>query len=209
MKDADDVEDSDGRVRRPARDRSPGRRDGHRVGRRDEPHQPVDATRAWSPLQRQPAELRPAPSRREYCADFRRAFAANLGVDESALAPAAKAAALATIDAAVADGSMTKAVGDRLRARIEAAGADGCALLAGRVSAIRGAAGAGKVRAALGVVQTASRQRPRRSVSHRPSLAPGCGRAIRSRRSPRPRACRMRPCRWRSSRRSRPTSMRP
>ncbi len=88
----------------------------------------------------------------EYCADFRRAFAANLGVDESALAPAAKAAALATIDAAVADGSMTKAVGDRLRARIEAAGADGCALLAGRVSAIRGAAGAGKVRAALGVV---------------------------------------------------------
>ena len=87
----------------------------------------------------------------EYCADFRRAFAANLGVDESALAPAAKAAALATIDAAVADGSVTKAVGDRLRARIEAAGADGCALLAGRVGAIRGAAGAGKVRAALGV----------------------------------------------------------
>ena len=45
----------------------------------------------------------------EYCADFRRAFAANLGVDVSALAPAAKAAALATIDAAVADGTMPKA----------------------------------------------------------------------------------------------------
>lgn len=89
----------------------------------------------------------------EYCAAFRRAYAANLGVDESALAPAARAAALATIDAAVADGSMTKARGDRLKTRIEAAAADGCALLAGRVAAIRRAAGAGKVRAGLGVAK--------------------------------------------------------
>lgn len=92
----------------------------------------------------------------EYCADFRRAFAANLGVDENALAPAAKAAALATIDAAVADGSMPAARGERLKARIEAAAADGCALLAGRVAAIRDAAGGpAKVRAARGVVNDA------------------------------------------------------
>lgn len=89
----------------------------------------------------------------EYCADFRRAFAANLGVAEGALAPAAKSAALATIDAAVADGTMPKARGDKLKARIEAADADGCALLAGRIAALRGAAGAGNVQAALGVVK--------------------------------------------------------
>jgi hypothetical protein len=89
----------------------------------------------------------------EYCADFRRALAANLGVDESALAPAARAAAIATIDAAVADGTMAKARGDRLKARIEAAGANGCALLAGRLGALRAATGPAKVRAALGVVK--------------------------------------------------------
>ena len=70
----------------------------------------------------------------EYCAVFRRAFAANLGVEESALAPAARAASLATIDVAVADGRMTKATGDRLKARIEKADADGCSLLAGRLA---------------------------------------------------------------------------
>ena len=91
----------------------------------------------------------------EYCADFRREFAANLGVDVSALAPAAKAAALATIDAAVADGTMQKARADRLKARIEAADADGCALLAGRVAAIRKAAAPGTARVGLGVVKNA------------------------------------------------------
>ena len=83
------------------------------------------------------AAASPSPAARatgEYCAAFRRAFAANLGVEESALAPAAKAASLATIDAAVADGRMTKATGDRLKARIEKADADGCALLAGRLA---------------------------------------------------------------------------
>ena len=78
-------------------------------------------------------------------------------MDESALAPAAKKAAVATIDAAVADGTLPKARGDRLKARIEAADADGCALLAGRIGAravagAAGAAGGGTVRAALGVV---------------------------------------------------------
>jgi hypothetical protein len=80
----------------------------------------------------------------EYCAAFRRAFAANLGVEESALAPAAKAAAIATIDAAVADGRLTKAVGDRLKTRIEKADADGCALLAGRLARAGAVVGAAK-----------------------------------------------------------------
>lgn len=79
----------------------------------------------------------------KFCADFRRAFAANLGVQESALVPAARKAAASTIDAAVADGTMTKAAGDRRKARIEAAGADACRLLGGRIGP----------RAGLGVVR--------------------------------------------------------
>jgi hypothetical protein len=88
-----------------------------------------------------PAAVRPAAPG-QFCTDFRKAFAAQLGVDESALAPAAKAAAIATVDAAVADGRMTTAVADRLKARIEAANADGCALLAGRIGAVKSALGA-------------------------------------------------------------------
>ncbi len=80
----------------------------------------------------------------EYCAEFRRAFAANLGVEESALAPAAKQAAISTIDAAVAVGRMTKAAGDRLKARIDKAAADGCALLAGRLGRAGAVVGAAK-----------------------------------------------------------------
>jgi ribosomal protein S20 len=97
-----------------------------------------------------PSASAPATGARvaEYCADFRKAFAANLGVDESALAPAAKAAAISTIDTAVADGTMTKAAGDRIKTRIESADADGCALLAGRLGAVRAATGA-----AVGVVR--------------------------------------------------------
>lgn len=80
----------------------------------------------------------------EYCADFRRAFAANLGVDESALTPAAKAAAIATIDAAVRDGRMSKAVADRLKSRIEKADGDGCAFLAGRLARAAAVVGVAK-----------------------------------------------------------------
>ena len=87
------------------------------------------------------------------CAAFRKAFAANLGVDESALAPAAKSAALSTIDAAVAAGDLPAAAGDRLKARIEAAAADGCALLAGRAGRLAGAAGAGASHPALGAAK--------------------------------------------------------
>ena len=92
----------------------------------------------------------------EYCAAFRKAFASALGVDESALAPAAKSAAIATIDGAVTEGKLPQAAADRLKARIEAAAGDGCALLAGRVGRIAAAAGrpaAGGAGAALGVVK--------------------------------------------------------
>jgi ribosomal protein S20 len=67
----------------------------------------------------------------EYCADFRAAFAANLGVSEAEMTAAARKAAISTVDKAVADGDMTKAAGDQLKARINAAPADGCAVLAG------------------------------------------------------------------------------
>jgi ribosomal protein S20 len=88
----------------------------------------------------------------QYCAAFRRAFAANLGVDESALAPAAKQAAISAIDAAVAAGTITKVAGDRLKARIDAAAASGCALLAGRLGALRAGA-ANSAAGALGVAR--------------------------------------------------------
>jgi ribosomal protein S20 len=87
----------------------------------------------------------------EACATFRSAFAAALGVDESKLTPAAKQAAISTIDAAPAAGGLTKSRADRLKARIEAGAADGCALLGGRIARI-GATGGG-VKAALGVVK--------------------------------------------------------
>jgi ribosomal protein S20 len=67
----------------------------------------------------------------EYCANYRAAFAANLGVSEAEMTAAARKAAISTADKAVADGDMTKAAGDRLKARIEAAPVDGCAVLAG------------------------------------------------------------------------------
>jgi ribosomal protein S20 len=90
------------------------------------------------------AAASPAAATSEACAAFRRAFAANLGVDESALTPAAKAASIATVDAAVASGKLTKAAADRLKARIEKAAGDGCGLLAGRLA---------RPRAALGVIK--------------------------------------------------------
>ena len=60
------------------------------------------------------------------CTTFRHAFAVNLGVAESALGPAAKAAADTTVDAAVADGRLSKAAGDRIKARIDAKDGAGC-----------------------------------------------------------------------------------
>ncbi len=98
-------------------------------------------------MPRPPAAAAPAPEAAgEYCAAFRKAFAANLGVDESALAPAAKQAAIATIDQAVKDGKLQPAAAARLKARIDKADAGGCKLLAGRL---------GKAQAAVGAVKDA------------------------------------------------------
>lgn len=80
----------------------------------------------------------------EYCTTFRAAFAENLGVTEAEMVAAARKAADTTIDKAVADGDMTKVAGDRLKARLAAAPADGCTMLAG----VRA-----KAKAALGVVK--------------------------------------------------------
>ena len=68
----------------------------------------------------------------QYCQTFAAAFAKNLGVDVSALQPAAKSAADATIDAAVAKGDLTQAKADAMKKRIADAKGNGCALLAGR-----------------------------------------------------------------------------
>lgn len=64
-----------------------------------------------------------------YCQTFLDAFAANLGVDVSALTPAAKDAAKATVDQAVANGDLSQAVGDAIKQRIDNAAGDGCAWL--------------------------------------------------------------------------------
>jgi ribosomal protein S20 len=86
----------------------------------------------------------------EYCATYRAALASNLGVSEAALTAAARAAAATTIDKAVTDGDMTKAAGDRLKARLAAAPPDACERLVNRIA--KGAKGA---KAALGVVRHA------------------------------------------------------
>jgi hypothetical protein len=79
------------------------------------------------------------------CAEFRAAFAAALGVDASALTPAAKTAARQVVDAALAAGRITAARADKLKARIDKAAGDGCGVLAGR-SAARATLAAGALR---------------------------------------------------------------
>ena len=75
------------------------------------------------------------------CEQFRAAFAKALGVDESALTPAAKSAADSVVDSAVAAGRITKARGDKLKERIDQADANGCGLLGRRVARIAGTVG--------------------------------------------------------------------
>jgi ribosomal protein S20 len=77
----------------------------------------------------------------EYCETFRDAFAAKLGVDESALGPAAKAAAITTIDAAVTKGDITEAVGERLKAKVNDVDDDACGWLGTRLERAHGAVG--------------------------------------------------------------------
>ena len=68
----------------------------------------------------------------KYCQTFLDEFAKQLGVDVSALTPAAKAAADAAIDKAVANGDRPKAIGDAMKKRIANANGDGCALFGAR-----------------------------------------------------------------------------
>jgi ribosomal protein S20 len=80
-----------------------------------------------------------APS--EACKAFRAAFAAALGVDESALTPAAKTAAKQVVDSALAAGRITQERAARLKTRIDQAEGDGCGVLAGRTAQVAGAIG--------------------------------------------------------------------
>ncbi|MDP9467598.1 MAG: hypothetical protein M3P32_02500 [Chloroflexota bacterium] len=64
-----------------------------------------------------------------YCALWQETFADELGVSVDELVPAAKAATIATIDAAVAAGDLPQDVADRMKAAIDKADGDGCRLL--------------------------------------------------------------------------------
>ncbi len=64
-----------------------------------------------------------------YCALWQKTFADELGVSVDALVPAAKAATIATIDAAVTAGDLPADVADRMKAQIDKADGDGCRLL--------------------------------------------------------------------------------
>ena len=64
-----------------------------------------------------------------YCELWKTTFADELGVSVDDLLPAAKAAAIATIDAAVTAGDLTEARATELKARIEAADGSACRLL--------------------------------------------------------------------------------
>jgi uncharacterized protein YidB (DUF937 family) len=64
-----------------------------------------------------------------YCQTFLDQFAKNLGVDGSALLPAAKNAAKAAVDKAVSDGDLTQSQGNAIKSRIESFDGKGCALL--------------------------------------------------------------------------------
>jgi len=68
----------------------------------------------------------------QYCQTFLDEFAKQLGVSESALLPASKAAFDAAIDKAVANGDLPKAIGDMMKKRIANANGDGCGLFAAR-----------------------------------------------------------------------------
>jgi hypothetical protein len=64
-----------------------------------------------------------------YCDTWQKAFADELGVSVDDLLPAAKAASIAAIDAAVAAGDLTEERATALKAKIDAAEANGCRFL--------------------------------------------------------------------------------
>lgn len=92
-----------------------------------------------------------------YCQTFLDEFAKQLGVDESALLPAAKTAADAAIDKALADGKITKATADALKQRVANADGNVCGLPGARFPglqrvAIMGNIGSDLVSAAAGAL---------------------------------------------------------
>jgi hypothetical protein len=64
-----------------------------------------------------------------YCQAWKDAFAAELGVSVDDLAPAAKAATIAAIDAAVANGDLPEDIATRMKEQLANAEGDGCRLL--------------------------------------------------------------------------------
>jgi uncharacterized protein YidB (DUF937 family) len=64
-----------------------------------------------------------------YCQTWKDAFAGELGVSVDDLVPAAKAATIAAIDAAVANGDLPEDIASRMKEQIENADGDGCRLL--------------------------------------------------------------------------------
>ena len=92
----------------------------------------------------------------KYCEAFLKAYADGLGVEVSALGPAASKAAASTIAAAVKAGDITQAQADKLTARLKDAQLGGCPRFANRIGQERPAAGVMKdgfegVAAALGL----------------------------------------------------------
>ena len=65
----------------------------------------------------------------KYCDQWKQTFADQLGVSVDKLLPAAKAATIATIDAAVKAGDMTAARGAALKTKVEALTGDACRFL--------------------------------------------------------------------------------
>ena len=64
-----------------------------------------------------------------YCDLWRQAFADELGVSVDELTPAAKNAAIATIDQAVTNGDLPEDIGARMKEQIQNADGNGCRLL--------------------------------------------------------------------------------
>jgi hypothetical protein len=64
-----------------------------------------------------------------HCQTWKEAFAAELGVSVDDLVPAAKAATIATIDTAVANGDLPEDVATRMKEQVQNADGDGCRLL--------------------------------------------------------------------------------
>lgn len=101
------------------------------------PPPPAEVTAPASEPARHPG----VPRDGTYCRTYRAAFAAELGVTEADVVAARKAAAVATVDAALAAGDLTEARADRIKARIAEADGDACSRIVDRIGERRDHAG--------------------------------------------------------------------